>query len=233
MSIIDTIIAYKFVQILSTPWKQMDAFKQGIIDEKGNILVARSNLKTDEQKRAYPSVFYTLCWNIKRILEKVGLGQSIGGFVSALYLLKEKIKEIKENEELWGRIQDAAAAMAEERGGSTGLAQLKESSVTGFVAPDRYWLRGKVVVVESPIRPHGTAMGIPVYEAGGLFFTESELRRLAVEDGGAAAGLPANNVGGGNIAGVSPGQEPPMRKKKKRMKRDVESITTVIPSSEE
>jgi hypothetical protein len=209
MSFIDTIIAYKFVQILSTPWKQMDAFKRGVIDEKGNLLISRSKLKTDEQKRSYPSVFYTLCWNIKRILEKVGLGQSIGGFVSALYLLREKIKE---NDELWSRIQASAVEVAEHSGVSFGLSQLREAQGEDLVPSGTYILRGKKIVVEETLRPHGTALGVSVFEKDGSFFTSCEL----AEDGAAATGLPANNVGGGAIAGVSPGQEPPMPKKKRR-----------------
>jgi hypothetical protein len=56
MNIIDVVIAYRFVTILSTPWTSMEAFKYGIIDKKGKILKKRSQLSTPQEKAAYPDV---------------------------------------------------------------------------------------------------------------------------------------------------------------------------------
>ena len=53
MSIIDAVIAYKFVKIVSTPFEKTDAFKLGIIDKKGNVLIPRTKLKTNEQKKLF------------------------------------------------------------------------------------------------------------------------------------------------------------------------------------
>ena len=59
MSVVDTVVAYKFIKILSTPWKKTDAYKLGIIDDKGTVLKKRKDLKTSEEKKAY-TIFHTL-----------------------------------------------------------------------------------------------------------------------------------------------------------------------------
>jgi len=44
---------YKFLRILTTPWENTDAFKLGIIDEKGGILKKKRTLLKIEEKEAY------------------------------------------------------------------------------------------------------------------------------------------------------------------------------------
>jgi hypothetical protein len=89
MSVVDIYVAYKFVKILTQPWKDTDAFKLGIIDEKGKILKKRRNLKTGEEKAAY-TIFHTLIWNVKKLLDKLPPTRTrLGSFAVALWLLKE------------------------------------------------------------------------------------------------------------------------------------------------
>ena len=76
---LDIFIAYKFIQLLVVPFDKTDAYKLGIIDEKGQILKKRKTLKTSEEKKAYPSVFYTLVWKMKRVLEKLPFGKTKSG----------------------------------------------------------------------------------------------------------------------------------------------------------
>ena len=88
-SVVDIYVAYKFVKILSQPWTSTDAFKLGIIDDKGKILKKRKTLKTGEEKAAY-TIFHTLIWNLKKLLDKLPPGRTrIGSFVAALWMLKE------------------------------------------------------------------------------------------------------------------------------------------------
>lgn len=99
-SVVDIYVAYKFVKILSQPWKETDAFKLGIIGEKGKVLIKRRNLKTGEQKAAY-TIFHTLIWNIKRILDKLPPTRTrIGSFAAALWMLKEYTSPRVENQNL-------------------------------------------------------------------------------------------------------------------------------------
>ena len=195
-----------------------------------------SKLKTSKQKAAYPSVLYTLCWNIKRILNKVGLGQSMGGLLAALYLLKEKVKEIKESNEAWTKIQIEMMNILEERGLAKKVKTIMESK-EGVLYPGKYIVNYESVEVAEPILPHGYCLGVPVFKVDKRFFCLSEMRKVK-EDGAVAVGAPANNVGGGAIAGVSPGQEPLgpkgghkalMKKRKKQIEKDNQTINIVGP----
>lgn len=88
-SAVDLFVAYQFVKLLSTPWEETDAYKLGIIDEKGEILKRRRQLRTSEEKKAY-TIFHTLVWNIKRILDKLPPSRTrLGSFAASLWLLKE------------------------------------------------------------------------------------------------------------------------------------------------
>ncbi len=88
--ILDAFVAYKFVKLLSTPFDKTDAYKLGIIDEKGKILIQRKNLRTGKEKVAY-TIFHTLAWNMKKLLAKFPPTRSrLGSFAAALYLLKEE-----------------------------------------------------------------------------------------------------------------------------------------------
>jgi len=81
---------YKFLRILTTPFANTDAFKLGIIDEKGKILRKKKKLKTIEEKEAY-TMFDRLVWKLKRLLEKVSFGRTrLASYAAALWLIKEE-----------------------------------------------------------------------------------------------------------------------------------------------
>ena len=90
MGALDVMIAYKFVKILSQPWTKTDAYKLGIIDEKGNVLIKKKDLKTGKQKKAY-TIIHRLVWNVKKLLDKLPPTRTkLGSFSAALWLLKEE-----------------------------------------------------------------------------------------------------------------------------------------------
>ena len=81
---------YQFIKKLVIPFSNTEAFKLGIIDEKGKILKKRSSLKTREEREAY-TLSDTLIFNLKKILSKVPGGSSkFATFAAALFLLKEE-----------------------------------------------------------------------------------------------------------------------------------------------
>lgn len=82
----DFFYALRFLRLLTMPWKKTDAFKKGIVDEKGTKI---KKPETSEEKSAY-TIFHRLVFNIRRLLGKIPLGQStIARYASALYLIKE------------------------------------------------------------------------------------------------------------------------------------------------
>jgi len=85
----DTYYAYRFVKILSTDWKDMDAYEFGIVDENGKVLRKARTLRTSEEKSAY-TIFHRLVFGIKRILQKLPGGRSVvASYAAALFLIKE------------------------------------------------------------------------------------------------------------------------------------------------
>jgi hypothetical protein len=96
---IDLFVTYRFLKLLTTPFEKTEAFKLGIIDDKGNrILQPKSTkpaveLATTELKNAY-TILHKLVFNIKKIFAKVpGLRTKVGTYAAALFLLKDTFKE--------------------------------------------------------------------------------------------------------------------------------------------
>ncbi len=52
---------YQFLKKLVTPFEKTKAFELGIVDEKGNILKRRRDLKTQDEKDAY-TLSRTICY---------------------------------------------------------------------------------------------------------------------------------------------------------------------------
>ena len=85
---IDLFVTYRFVKLLVTPFNKTEAFKLGIIDEKGN------RIKDEETKKPAYTILHKLVFNIKKIFNKVpGLGSRLGTYAAALFLLKDTFKE--------------------------------------------------------------------------------------------------------------------------------------------
>tara|TARA_B110001452_G_scaffold114904_1_gene95342 strand:+ start:205 stop:816 length:612 start_codon:yes stop_codon:yes gene_type:complete len=102
-SAIDLFVAYRFIRILTTPFEKTDAFKLGIIDDKGNRIKKEKSTKpavplnTSELKNAY-TILHKLVFNIKKIFLKVpGIKTKVGTYAAALFLLKDTFKENFEN----------------------------------------------------------------------------------------------------------------------------------------
>ena len=89
--IVDAIVAFKFLKLMTQDFKDTDAFKLGIVDKDGKILKKRKDLKMGAEKSAY-TIFHTLVWNIKKLLKKVPFVKSkLGSYVASLFLLKESV----------------------------------------------------------------------------------------------------------------------------------------------
>ena len=91
---VDLIITYRVIKLLVTPFNRQEAYKYGIIDDKGKVLRKFRTLQKPEEKKAY-TLLHRFVFNLKRILQKVGLGGRLGSFAVALGLL---IKEDKSYE---------------------------------------------------------------------------------------------------------------------------------------
>ena len=87
--IVDLFLVYQFIKRLATPFKEWEAYKLGIIDEKGNQLIKRKQFRKQKQHDAF-GIFDIMITKLKRLLEKVPGGKTrIASYAAALYLIKE------------------------------------------------------------------------------------------------------------------------------------------------
>mgnify|MGYP001181783384 FL=1 len=96
---IDLFVTYRFLKLLTSPFNKTDAYRLGVIDEKGNRIKKPKSTKpavelsTTELKNSY-TILHKLVFNIKKIFEKVpGLRTKVGTYAAALFLLKDTFKE--------------------------------------------------------------------------------------------------------------------------------------------
>ncbi len=91
MRIVDTLIVFRILKMLTTPWKKFEAHKLGLIDDKGTRLKDKK-VETSAEKESY-SLLHRLVFNLKRILNKVPFGKTaFASYAVALLLLKEETK---------------------------------------------------------------------------------------------------------------------------------------------
>ena len=97
---VDLFVTYRFLKLLVTPWKKQEAYKLGIIDDKGKNLIKSKDFEREDQRTAF-TLLHRLVFNCKRIMQKIPFIRSqLGTYAAALFLLKEhyKIENLPEAE---------------------------------------------------------------------------------------------------------------------------------------
>lgn len=85
----DAYYSFRFVRLLTTPFNETEAYKLGIIDEKGKR--TSTPVSSSDEKSAY-TVFHRLVFNVKKLLERVPGGKSkLASYAAAFFLLKEHL----------------------------------------------------------------------------------------------------------------------------------------------
>ena len=93
---VDSLIAYRILVLLVTPFENTEAFRRGIIDAKGKELKKMMDLKSVEDRDAY-TLLHRLVYRIKRIIEKVPIeNKKIVSLAAAYSLIKEHLNNNKE-----------------------------------------------------------------------------------------------------------------------------------------
>ena len=89
---VDLFVTYRFLKLLVTPWKKQEAYKQGIIDDKGKALKKARDLTTEAERESF-TLLHRLVFSCKRIMQKIPFVRSqLGTYATALFLLKENYK---------------------------------------------------------------------------------------------------------------------------------------------
>ena len=89
--VIDALIAYRVLKLLVTPFNRSKAFKLGIIDDKGKVLIKSKDLPNSGPKREAYTLLIRFVFNLKRLLSKVGIrGPLTTSAAAALAFFKEE-----------------------------------------------------------------------------------------------------------------------------------------------
>jgi len=87
--VVDLFLVYQFIRRLATPFEKWDAYKEGIIDKNGKVLIKSKNFTTKKQRAAW-RIFDRMIANLKKLLAKVPGGSSkLASYAAALFLIKE------------------------------------------------------------------------------------------------------------------------------------------------
>jgi|SRR6056300_54507 hypothetical protein len=172
---IDLFVTYRFIRLLTTAFEKSDAYKMGIIDEKGQR--TDKKLTTSAEKNAY-TVLHKLVFNIKKIFEKVpGLRTKLGTYAAALFLLKDTFKEHVEDPQMFEKeflkylkennieLDDSIVEEVTLDNGklSKGIYVLTQDVVTGGEEDEIEALEGDEVEVFEDTAPEDTILGVDVF----------------------------------------------------------------------
>ena len=146
---IDLIITYRVVKMLITPFNKFEAYKLGFIDDEGKVLVKMKDVRGSDRK--HYTMLHRFVFNLKRILQKVGLGSRLGSFAVALALLIKEDKSMAQHKDL---IESAV------------ITYLKEENLYDML------LNEVREIPDIADEPYMTCFGISVYEKNGELVSE-------------------------------------------------------------
>ena len=135
--------------MLVTPFNKFKAYELGIIDEKGKNLKKMKEVKGSDRK--HYTMLHRFVFNLKRILQKVGLGSRLGSFAVALALL---IKEDK----TYAQHKDSIEAAV--------VTYLKEENLYSML------LNEVREIPDINEEPYMTCFGMGIYEKNGELVSE-------------------------------------------------------------
>ena len=151
---VDLVITYRVVKLLATPFEKQEAFKYGIIDKDGKVLRKFRTLKTTAEKKSY-TMLHRFVFNLKRILQKAGLGGRLGTFAVALATLLREDKNYVEHKSL---IESAV------------ISYLKETNQYDDLLNEE----GEVLTFEPEQEAFCNCFGIDVFEVEDKLISENE-----------------------------------------------------------
>lgn len=111
---VDGLITYRILKMLVTPFKETEAFRLGIIDEKGKLI--KKKLETQEELDNY-TLLHRLVFRMKRIIERIPTeNKKLTSIAAALALIREDLDSGKESIDLEMKfISKSTRPLAEEK----------------------------------------------------------------------------------------------------------------------
>lgn len=158
---IDLLITYRIMKLLVTPFDKQEAFKYGIIDKQGKVLRPWRTIFKTAEKQSY-TILHRFVFNLKRILQKVGLGGRLGTFAIALATLIRENKEFEQHQSL---IE------------STVIKYLKKEKLYEELLQEEGHIVGNKQITEQPIN---TCFGIDLYQIENNLVEEKEYAKSKI-----------------------------------------------------
>ena len=86
--IFDSVLVYQFLKRLVTPFEKFPAYKTGVIDKNGKVIVPK-NKRTQEQRNSF-KIFDNMILKMKKLLAKIPGGKSkLASYAAALWFVRE------------------------------------------------------------------------------------------------------------------------------------------------
>jgi hypothetical protein len=187
---------FSFLKRLVTKFEKTDAYKLGIIDKNGKVLIKKRDFTTIEQRNAY-TMMDTLIFNLKKLLGKIPFGKTtIATYAAALLLLREEknLKILTDEKVLEEKFTNLYEDILQEWGEGDFLAE-------GDMEADR---EAGIKWTDDPDWKKLHDMDLQMIKD---YIKHKEVKEDA----------PAMSMGAGGIAGsAEAGDDPPVRKKKKK-----------------
>ena len=169
---VDLFVTYRFLKLLVTPWKKQEAYKLGIIDDKGKNLIRSRDFEREDQRTAF-TLLHRLVFNCKRIMQKIPFVRSqLGTYATALFLLKEhyKIENLPEAEVtkylLENKLIDLNDKISEEVIGFGNMLPAGEYKLKDMVTADDEEIdaqKGDIVSALEDIPPSDRVLGVDIF----------------------------------------------------------------------
>jgi len=158
---VDLLITYRIMKLLVTPFDKQEAFKYGIIDKQGKVLRPWRTISKTVEKQSY-TMLHRFIFNLKRILQKAGLGGRLGTFAVALATLIRENKEFEQHQKL---IE------------STIIKYLKKEKLYEELLQEEGHIVGNKQITEQPIN---TCFGIDLYQIENNLVEEKEYAKSKI-----------------------------------------------------
>jgi len=173
--IIDGLIAWRLIKLLTTRFDRTEAYKLGIIDDKGKVLIKSKDIKDKKQRNAY-TLLIRFVFNLKRMLGKIGLKSRLGSAAAAaIAFFKEQYGENPE-------VEKQVYKYIKEQGFEFEISETYGEPLaegTYKVKHDIYDLEGDVVInMDESIEfteTTDTIMGYDVFKYDGVYLTTEDL----------------------------------------------------------
>ena len=165
MNVVDTVIVFRILKMMTRKWNEMDAYKFGLIDDNGKRIKTKKP-KTSEEKHSF-TLLHRLVFNLKRVLELLPFGRTrLASYAASLALLKEHFeidgKYLEESFYTYLKENDLVIDLLEGHNNMNNLQKGKEYELRQSVwnEEDNIGHRGDYVQV---LGKTDTVMGVDIY----------------------------------------------------------------------